>query len=132
MAYTRQARNRPQVQLGSGLGRHGKHPALHTGDDSVDRSYEIHVEEYTLSIMNGTIVSFMMDTRRRSLRFVPIRDQPVEDLVAQEPELATTRLAMCRDEPFPEATVVENDIELVEMPYNGVFALFDVGVRVPI
>lgn len=42
----------------------------------------------------------MMDMSRASLRFVSIRDQPVEDLVAEEPELATTRLAVRWDDPL--------------------------------
>lgn len=41
-AHTRQARDGPQVQLSSGLSQHSEYTALHTRDDSLDRSYEVH------------------------------------------------------------------------------------------
>ena len=39
--------DRPQVQLGRGLGEHGEHPPLSAGHDGLDRSDEVHPIEVT-------------------------------------------------------------------------------------
>jgi hypothetical protein len=66
MTQARPARNGPQIQFGSGFNQHSEHMALHTRNDSPDRSYEVHVDSKPQYLYSQRLTPVRIDSRTAS------------------------------------------------------------------